>query len=363
MVVWNIGPFFVSRTQGKEESTTDYTIIDHILKDYRAKGYYPSAVCQVFNGTDTLYGQAVGEAEPETWFDLASVSKIICTAMVLSAMEEGRLAPEDPVLTHLPVDGPGPVTRQRLASVTVEQLMTHTSGIVPWYPFYADGRDFYTVLEHVLSTTPVETGMAYSDLNFMLMGLIFTQVTGLTLREGLEKYIKAPLGITEMAYGPVDPALCAPSCYGNQIEQRMCAERGLSFHGWRPDGVAVRGTCNDGNAYYYFHSVSGHAGLFGTREGVARLGQFYLNTRDPAFLGAVTPQPGCEGRCLAFHTGGAFPTFTVQRTARPVWAEASRPSSARIGGVPASFLVKSSLTHRVSTSPSSRPSVREGLLR
>lgn len=138
MVVWNIGPFFVSRTQGKEESTTDYTIIDHILKDYRAKGYYPSAVCQVFNGTDTLYGQAVGEAEPETWFDLASVSKIICTAMVLSAMEEGRLAPEDLVLTHLPVDGPGPVTRQRLASVTVEQLMTHTSGIVPWYPFYAD---------------------------------------------------------------------------------------------------------------------------------------------------------------------------------------------------------------------------------
>ena len=24
--------------------------------------------------------------------------------------------------------------------------------------------------------------------------------------------------------------------------------------------------------------------------------------------GGVTPQPGCEGRCLVFHTGGAFPT-------------------------------------------------------
>lgn len=22
----------------------------------------------------------------------------------------------------------------------------------------------------------------------------------------------------------------------------------------------------------------------------------------------MTPQPGCEGRCLVFHTGGAFPT-------------------------------------------------------
>ena len=305
MVVWNIGPFFVSRTQGKEESTTDYTIIDHILKDYRAKGYYPSAVCQVFNGTDTLYGQAVGEAEPETWFDLASVSKIICTAMVLSAMEEGRLAPEDPVLTHLPVDGPGPVTRQRLASVTVEQLMTHTSGIVPWYPFYADGRDFYTVLEHVLSTTPVETGMAYSDLNFMLMGLIFTQVTGLTLREGLEKYIKAPLGITEMAYGPVDPALCAPSCYGNQIEQRMCAERGLSFHGWRPDGVAVRGTCNDGNAYYYWNGVSGHAGIFATAGALTQLCQFFLTTDRPMFRRAM--ETDICGRGLGFDRSETFP--------------------------------------------------------
>lgn len=82
----------------------------------------------------------------------------------------------------------------------------------------------------------------------------------------------------------------------------------MAFDGFRPHCTDVVGQPNDGNAFYYFHSVSGHAGLFGTREGVARLGQFYLNTRDPAFLGAVTLQPGCEGRCLAFHTGGAFPT-------------------------------------------------------
>ena len=220
---------------------TDFTVIDRILEDYRSRGYYPSAVCQVFRGNETLYRCAVGDVTPETWFDLASVSKLICTTMVLSAMEEGRLAPEDLILSRLPADGPGPVTRQRLSAVTVEQVMTHTSGIVPWYPFYADGRDFYTVLEHVLSATPVETGMAYSDLNFMLMGQVFSHITGLTLREGLEKYVKGPLGITEMAYGPVDPALCAPSCCGNQIEQRMCAERGISFDGWRPNGVPVRG--------------------------------------------------------------------------------------------------------------------------
>ena len=111
---------------------TDFTVIDRILEDYRSRGYYPSAVCQVFRGNETLYRCAVGDVTPETWFDLASVSKLICTAMVLSAMEEGRLTPEDLILSRLPADGPGPVTRQRLSAVTVEQVMTHTSGIVPW---------------------------------------------------------------------------------------------------------------------------------------------------------------------------------------------------------------------------------------
>ena len=286
-------------------AATDYAVIDRILEDYRARGYYPSAVCQVFDGGRTLYRKAYGAVTAETWFDLASVSKLICTTLLLSAMEEGRLASEDPALRLLPPEGPGPVTRRRLEGVTVERLMTHTSGIVPWYPFYADGRDFFTVLEHVLSTTPAEPGMAYSDLNFMLLGLIFTHVTGLTLREGLERYIKVPLGITEMAYGPVDPALCAPSCLGNQIERRMCAERGLSFAGWRPDGAAVRGSCNDGNAYYYWQGASGHAGVFASAGALSRLGQFFLTTQAPSFLRAMDTTV-C-GRGLGFDKSETFP--------------------------------------------------------
>lgn len=282
----------------------DFSEIDQILEDYRARGYYPSAVCQIFDGQKTLYHKSFGDVTPETWFDLASVSKIICTTMVLFAMEEGKLTPEDLVLDHLPPEKPGPVTRQRLANVTIRQLMTHTSGIVPWYPFYADGRDFYTVLEHVLSSTPVETGMAYSDLNFMLMGLIFTHVTGLTLREGLERYIR-PIAGQEIAYGPVEPALCAPSCYGNQIEQEMCAERGITFGGWRPNGVEVRGFCNDGNAYYYWNGASGHAGVFATSNALTRLCQFYLTTDRPCFLRAME-ETICE-RGLGFDKGPTFP--------------------------------------------------------
>jgi len=278
--------------------------LDTIMEQYRSAGYYPSAVCHVFNDTDTLYHKSFGDVTADTWFDLASVSKIVCTTMVLFAMEEGKLTPEDSVLRHLPEQRLGPVTRSRLETVTVYQLLTHTSGIVPWFPFYSDGRDFYTVLERVLSSTPVEQGMAYSDLNFMLLAQIFSHVTGLSLQEGLETYIK-PIAGEEIAYGPVNPDLCAPTCYGNQIEQRMCAERGLSFDGWRPNGVEVRGSCDDGNAHYYWKGASGHAGVFASSTALMRLCRFYMTTDKPCFLRAM--EETVFERGLGFDKTNVFP--------------------------------------------------------
>ena len=182
---------------------------------------------------------------------------------------------------------------------------THTSGIAAWYPFYADGRPFFTALEHVLSTTPVETGMVYSDLNFMLLGLIFQRASGLSLREGLERCIRRGLGVCEIAYGRVEPALCVPSCFGNQIEKEMCRARGMTFDGWREDGPEVRGECNDGNAFYYWHGASGHAGAFATADALTKLCQFYMNTDRPAFTRAME-ETVC-GRGLAFDKGNVFP--------------------------------------------------------
>ncbi|MED9958786.1 MAG: serine hydrolase domain-containing protein [Christensenellales bacterium] len=281
----------------------DFAEMDSLLETYRQRGYYPSAVCQVFDREKTLYHRAVGDVSPDTWFDLASVSKIICTTMLLCLMDEGRLSPESPVLPYFPEAGE--VTRRRLAETTVERLMTHTSGIVPWFPFYTDGRDFFTVLERVLSTTPVEQGMAYSDINFMLLGLLFSRISGLSLREGLQTYLRAGMGVDEIAYGPVDASLCAPSCYGNQIEKRMCAERGLSFDGWREDGVPVCGTCNDGNTYYYWKGVSGLAGVFATSRALTRLCQYYMRTDKPAFLRAM--DTNVYGRGLGFDRSNVFP--------------------------------------------------------
>lgn len=281
----------------------DFSAIDGIVEAYRQRGYYPSAVCQVFNESGTLYHRAVGDVQKDTWFDIASVSKIVLTTMLLFAMEEGKLSPDSLVLDILSPDGDA--TRERLAGVSVRQLMTHTSGLPAWFPFYTDGRDFFIVLERVLTEMPRETGYVYSDLNFMLLGLIFSRVTGLTLRDGLHAYIHTKMDIRDIEYGPVSPALCAPSCCGNQIEKRMCAERGLSFEGWRPDGVPVRGSCNDGNAHYYWHGASGHAGVFASSDALARLCRFYMTTDRPFFREAMDTM--IDGRGLGFDKGVTYP--------------------------------------------------------
>lgn len=283
----------------------DALFIERLLMDYKNRGYFPSAVCAVFTRDGTLFTVCVGDVKENTWFDLASVSKVVCATMALHLMEEGRLSPETPVLSVLPLDLPGAATRKRLSRVTVRMLMTHTSGIVPWFPFYCDGRGFFAVLERVLSETPAQQGMAYSDINFMLLGLIVCHLTGRTLRENLDVYIRQPLGIHTMAYGPVDPALCAPSCYGNQIEQAMCAQRGLSFDGWRENGVAVAGSCNDGNAHYYWQGVSGHAGVFADAAALTALCRYYMNTGRPRFIQAM--EETVHNRGLGFDKSDAFP--------------------------------------------------------
>lgn len=109
--------------------------------------------------------------------------------------------------------------------MTLRDLAAHTSRLLPWFPFYADGRDFWAILERALSESAPLDVPVYSDLNYMLLAQVFTSCSGLSLRDGLEKYIKTPLRISGMDYGPVDPISACPSCFGNQIE-KGCVPRG-----------------------------------------------------------------------------------------------------------------------------------------
>ncbi len=280
------------------------TAVDTITEAYRQRGYFPSAAVAVFTPEQTLYRASYGGVTMDTLFDVASLTKIATATQVLLLIKQGKFALEDPIVRLLPQAAARPVISERLKDVTVKKLLTHTSGIVDWYPFYAAAGGFYNVLEKVLPLYEVRQGVEYSDINFMLLGLLVEEAMGLPLTECLRENLSAPLSLSRFCYCP-DPSLSiAPSCYGNPIEEEMCRERGIAFSGWRTH-EAVCGQVNDGNAYYFFNGVAGHAGLFADVEAYESLCRLYMNTGSPLLQEAMEEQ--APGRGLGFGLGNMYP--------------------------------------------------------
>lgn len=138
-----------------------------------------------------------------------SIGKTYFAALFLDLMEEGRLAPEDLLSKYLGSED----WFERLPnakSVTLHQLMTHTSGIpehVHLEKFWEDARaDVQKVwlpeelVAYILDAEPhFEAGSdwSYADTNFVLAGMAMEQVLQQSVyREVHERYLQ-PLGLQE----------------------------------------------------------------------------------------------------------------------------------------------------------------------
>ena len=136
-----------------------------------AEGAFPSAVAEVGTATGPLWQEAFGtlsydDSTPaglDTIYDLASLTKVLATTpLVMRAVETGAMALDDTVSTYVPA-----WTGSERHSVTVRDLLSHSSGLPAHHPFYRDhqGRD---AIEQAICRTPLEykpgTRSIYSDL-------------------------------------------------------------------------------------------------------------------------------------------------------------------------------------------------------
>ena len=278
-----------------------------LTERYRAEGYFPSACVRIFDREGTLATVCAGEAREDSLFDVASLTKIATATQALRLISGGRLELKAPLEELFPEIGGNAYLRKRLAGITLYHLLTHTSTIADWYPFYSrKGEDFWEVLVWALQHTEPVTGMVYSDINFMLIGILISRVQGKPLDRCLREDLTEPLGLGAMMYRPGKENHIIPSSYGNPIEEEMCRERGISFDGFR-EHVPLIGETNDGNCHYYFDDVCGLAGIFATAEAYERLCRYYMQTEDPLLIEAQKEQPGAPTRGLGFQTGVAYP--------------------------------------------------------
>ena len=224
----------------------------------------PENVREAFFGRTEPGGPAV---TPQTWYDLASLTKVLCTVpLLLDAVGHGRLDPRAPLRELLP-EIAWLQERPNLGDATVLQLATHSSGLPAWQPLYTLGLDRATLFARLLHTQLERSpgGSVYSDVGFMLLGYLLERIHGERL-DVLARGLFARVGLeAELAFSPPEDAPLAPT--------EHCP--------WRCR--VLRGEVHDENAAA-LDGVSGHAGLFGTLGGVVGYARALLS-------GQLHPEP------------------------------------------------------------------------
>lgn len=209
-------------------------------------------------GTELPADQQV-PMRPDTIFDMASVSKLFTSIAVMQLVEQGQVDPDEPVATYLPEFG---VNGKE--SITVGQLLTHTSGLVSWIPLWSRYPDIPSRIKAVMDIAPRTTpgtNYEYSDLNLITLGVLVERLTGKKLDEVVAERITRPLGMVDTGYNP--PA--------SKLDRIAATE----YQATPPRGM-VRGSVHDENAWS-LGGVAGHAGVFSTAGDMAILAQTILN--------------------------------------------------------------------------------------
>lgn len=141
----------------------------------------PSGVLRIAVGGEPVIEHCAGLAGaadgapccPRTRFQVASVSKQFTAAAVLVLAERGRLSVSDPVARWFPGGPDG------WASVTVHQLLTHTSGLGHWEDFpeidifaaTSDERMLAAIKARPLLSAPGDR-FSYSSLGYWLLARV-----------------------------------------------------------------------------------------------------------------------------------------------------------------------------------------------
>lgn len=137
-------------------------------------------------------------ATPETNYRLASVTKQFTAAAILILVQDGKLRLDDRVSKWLPS------LPAATGSVTIQHLLTHTSGIVDYEDVIPAGTtaqlhdaDVLRLLESQ-DTTYFAPGTAYrySNSGYALLALIVERASGQSFASFLKSRIFGPLGMS-----------------------------------------------------------------------------------------------------------------------------------------------------------------------
>ena len=235
-------------------------------------GVFPGAVAYIWEKGKIIFYEAVGNRSikpkpklmyPDTLFDLASLTKPIVTATLTMQLVEKKIIPLNQFVKDV-------LEEFNRLNITIKHLLTHTSGLPAWKPFYLEAKEPDCVVSY-LGQIPIEyeigSKVVYSCLGYILLGKLIERVTGKNLDALARERIFRPLGMYDSFYNPLpqNTYRCAATEDSSSSQKRMTES--YERHDWR-EGVLV-GQVHDENAHW-LGGVAGNAGLFSTAEDLAK---------------------------------------------------------------------------------------------
>lgn len=271
-----------------------------LLEEAVRDGLFPAAQAVVLHRGAVVFEGAAGAATLHTLFDLASLTKVICTTALFATLwKEGRVAPGTRLGALLP--------DAAAQDATLEDLLRHRSGLpaspavlglalarhprllaAPDPALRAQVRQ--AVLEEIARippSRPARSEAVYSDVGFILLGEALAHAGGAPLDRLYAERVARPLGLhshfRRLSSPPAGEVELAPS---GQVRPRE-----------PPPGVvdpvphlervsSIPGEVDD-DTCWLLDGVAGHAGLFGSASDVARFGQAVLEEHGGA--GVLAP--------------------------------------------------------------------------
>jgi D-alanyl-D-alanine carboxypeptidase len=228
-----------SRRRAVRRTPQELRQIDEIVAAYLAYGI-PGISIAVQRGNEIVYEKGYGFANREqeipvdrtTIFQIASVTKQFTAAAIMRLVERGALELSDSVRDYVPeLD-----TRGR--TITIEQLLNHTSGLPDYIRLITDPYKPMTQTEVValINSGPLNfppgTSWSYDNSGYYLLGMVIERITGLTYAEYLDREIIQPLGLLHTSYCGTNPAQPMPDGYlmfGGNVTAVRAAHNSLGY--------------------------------------------------------------------------------------------------------------------------------------
>lgn len=274
--------------------------IDSIALDGIAQKAFPGCVVLAAHKGEIIYDKAFGNYEygpspamtPESIFDLASVTKVSATTVsVMKLYEEGKLDLNKTLGDYLPW-----VKGTNKAGLLIKDILLHQAGLVPFIAFYKETVNEKTgtpnpslyvgkpqkgygvrVADHLYLRNDWNDTMfdrilksplgpkhkyVYSDNDFIFLGKVVQQISGMPLDEFAKKTFYDPIGMATTGFKPRNRF---------PVNRIVPTESDDYFR-----HQTVQGDVHDEGAAM-FGGVSGHAGLFSDAYDLSMLYQMLLN--------------------------------------------------------------------------------------